>query len=331
VQISPDNQPTRLNSTYRAFSIRWREHPEREPQVSRSSEPAPPCVPVACWMLFTKILQKMTMPFEKSSYNHPNPAHRCSSVMAMVSIELFRNIDHCSPGRIPGVSYKEAPEDVEDILRRTMSASPYPESFTLLGRDWVLQRDVFPSTLTAATEVMASILPYPRHGAFLEVGSGTGVIAVMAALAGCSEVVALDINKAAVANTEANARKHGVADRIRVLHSDLFESLDPSDKFDAVFWNVPWTYVDEMFPISSQLQRAVFDPGYGGQATYIANASRHLTDQGRLFIGTADLGDLDLLDKVAASSGMRIERLQQVRRIEVHRIMVYELLELHPL
>lgn len=205
-----------------------------------------------------------------------------------------------------------------------------PAQFHLLGREWDLHPGVFPGTMTAATEVMASIVPYPVHGSFLEIGSGSGVIAVTAALQGCAEVTAVDINEAAVTNTKANAARHFVAERVTAVHSDLFQSIPQGQRFDVIFWNVPWTYVDAGYALRSTLHAAVFDPGYRNQASYIADGPRYLAPGGRQFIGTADLGDRTRLDELAARAGRRIVPARIVRRPEVHRLMEYQLLELLP-
>ncbi|MFJ8436049.1 methyltransferase [Kitasatospora sp. NPDC094019] len=226
------------------------------------------------------------------------------------------------------MTVEESPEDVARALRHALAGDDLPDTFTLLGREWSLHRGVWPSTLSAATEVMASVVPYPRDGSFLEVGCGTGVIAVTAALSGCASVTALDINEKAVANTVANAERHGVGDRVRALHSDLYTALDPRSRFDTIFWNVPWTYVEDDFALSSDIHSAVFDPGYRGQARYLAGAHQHLTDGGRLLLGTADLGDRERLDVLAGAAGLRIEMLRRVRRIEEVGVMEYHLLEL---
>ncbi|MEV0187943.1 methyltransferase [Kitasatospora purpeofusca] len=226
------------------------------------------------------------------------------------------------------MSVEESPEDVARALQHALAGDDLPDSFTLLGREWSLHRGVWPSTLSAATEVMASVVPYPRDGSFLEVGCGTGVIAVTAALSGCASVTALDINEKAVANTAANAERHGVGDRVRALHSDLYTALDPLSRFDTIFWNVPWTYVEDGFALSSDIHSAVFDPGYRGQARYLAGAHEHLTDGGRLLLGTAHLGDRARLDVLADGAGLRIDMLRRVRRIEEVGVMEYHLLEL---
>ncbi|MFF7588791.1 methyltransferase [Kitasatospora purpeofusca] len=226
------------------------------------------------------------------------------------------------------MTVEESPEDVARALQHALAGDDLPDTFTLLGREWSLHRGVWPSTLSAATEVMASVVPYPRDGSFLEVGCGTGVIAVTAALSGCASVTALDINEKAVANTVANAERHGVGDRVRALHSDMYTALDPLSRFDTIFWNVPWTYVEDGFALSSDIHSAVFDPGYRGQARYLAGAHEHLTDGGRLLLGTAHLGDRERLDVLAGEAGLRIDMLRRVRRIEEVGVMEYHLLEL---
>ena len=96
-----------------------------------------------------------------------------------------------------------------------ISPSPRPTEFRLLDRDWTLLDGVFSPVRTPVTGLFSQWLPYPAGGTFLEMGSGAGVTAVLAALAGCRSVTALDISAAAVENTRRNAERHGVAGRVR--------------------------------------------------------------------------------------------------------------------
>jgi release factor glutamine methyltransferase len=59
----------------------------------------------------------------------------------------------------------------------------------------------------------------------LDVGTGTGNIAIHAALKGAGRVLALDRNSAAVAAARENAKRHGVSDRIEARGSDVFSAL----------------------------------------------------------------------------------------------------------
>jgi S-methylmethionine-dependent homocysteine/selenocysteine methylase/SAM-dependent methyltransferase len=67
----------------------------------------------------------------------------------------------------------------------------------------------------------------------LDVGCGTGLLAVQLALNGAEHVHAVDIDKRAVANTLTNAFRNQVADRVSGAEVDLFP-WDPDDSYDVV-------------------------------------------------------------------------------------------------
>jgi release factor glutamine methyltransferase len=73
----------------------------------------------------------------------------------------------------------------------------------------------------------------------LDMGTGSGVIGIMAAKRG-ARVLAVDVNPAAVALATENVCRHNLTDRWRCLESDLFARLDPSEKFDWIAFNPPY-------------------------------------------------------------------------------------------
>lgn len=62
-------------------------------------------------------------------------------------------------------------------------------------------------------------------GRVLDVGTGSGILAVAAALLGASEVTALDIDPLAVRIARQNADINGVADRVHVHYAELGDLL----------------------------------------------------------------------------------------------------------
>ena len=67
----------------------------------------------------------------------------------------------------------------------------------------------------------------------LDIGCGAGLLSIQLALNGASEVCAMDIDNAAVANTLTNAFRNDVADRIQGEVADLY-TLKPGKKFDTI-------------------------------------------------------------------------------------------------
>jgi release factor glutamine methyltransferase len=204
-------------------------------------------------------------------------------------------------------------EDRQRVIQRHR-ASDRPDSFTLLGREWDLLPEVYAPVFAFSTTLFTQWIPYPVGGRMLEMGSGAGVTAVTAALSGCAEVVALDINPAAVANTRRNAERHRVADRVECRQSDLFAALGPAETFDLVFWNSNFVDVPADIAYTSDLDRAFFDPGYECHERFIAGARGHLRAGGRLLLGFSDLGNRERLEQIADRHGWRVATRTEERR-----------------
>src|SRR5262249_7323085 len=67
-------------------------------------------------------------------------------------------------------------------------------------------------------EALVSTGPPPRA---IDVGSGSGILAIAAARLGVRHVLACDVDPDAVAATQANAARNGVADRVHALVADV--------------------------------------------------------------------------------------------------------------
>jgi cyclopropane fatty-acyl-phospholipid synthase-like methyltransferase len=71
------------------------------------------------------------------------------------------------------------------------------------------------------------------HQRCLDVGCGTGILAVQLALNGADHVRALDIDDRAVANTLANAFRNDVSDRVTAETVDLFPWV-PEERYEVI-------------------------------------------------------------------------------------------------
>ncbi|WP_026421894.1 class I SAM-dependent methyltransferase [Actinokineospora inagensis] len=178
-----------------------------------------------------------------------------------------------------------------------------PDTFTLLGDTWDLLPGVFSPVYDASTRFFTTHLPYPPGGTMLEIGCGAGITAVTAARV-CARVTATDISAAAVDNTRRNAERHGVADRLDARLGDLFDPVPADVRFDLVFWNSPFIESPADHAPGSDLDLAIFDPGYAAHRRFLDQARRYTAPAGRVLLGFGSLGNRDRLDGLAAEAGL---------------------------
>jgi ribosomal protein L11 methyltransferase len=72
----------------------------------------------------------------------------------------------------------------------------------------------------------------------LDLGAGSGILAISAALMQAAQVVALDVDETAVKAATANAAANGVADRVRVELGSVERLPANADAFDLILVNI---------------------------------------------------------------------------------------------
>jgi release factor glutamine methyltransferase len=125
----------------------------------------------------------------------------------------------------------------------------------------------------------------------LDMCAGSGVIAVVLARElGCS-VTAVDVSRASLAIAAANIARHGVADRVDLVCSDLFAGLNPWLQYDLIVSNPPYIVdgdIDGLEPEVARFEpRLALSGGAGGLdciARIVAAAESFLRPGGWLFL-----------------------------------------------
>jgi release factor glutamine methyltransferase len=209
--------------------------------------------------------------------------------------------------------------------RLARSRTDRPTIFTMYHREWDLLPEVFAPIYSPSTSIAMEFLglgespALPRTGSLLEIGCGTGMIAVSAALAGCDRVVAADINPAAVRNAALNAARHGVGDRVAAVHSDLFDQLDGQARFDTIFWSSNYVFAPAGYEYQNTHEYAYVDPGYQAHRRFLAEAPRWLAPGGVILLHFSTRGDLVGLLRAAGECGrgMRLLRDKVIREGEL--------------
>lgn len=143
-----------------------------------------------------------------------------------------------------------------------------------------------------------------RPIAIADVGTGSGCLAIaLAKQLPTAQVVALDISHAALKVAAENADRHEVADRVRLIESDLFAGLPSNEQFDLIVSNPPYVRTDEFAGLPTEVRehepRLALDGGAEGTDVYdrlIPQAAERLRPGGWLI---AEIGP-NVAERVAA-------------------------------
>ncbi|MGH2839688.1 MAG: homocysteine S-methyltransferase family protein [Solirubrobacteraceae bacterium] len=81
------------------------------------------------------------------------------------------------------------------------------------------------------------------HQRCLDLGCGTGILGIQLALNGAAHVRSIDIDERAVRNTEANAHRNGVGERMTAARIDIFPWV-PEERYEVIVACVDQTPVD---------------------------------------------------------------------------------------
>lgn len=150
-----------------------------------------------------------------------------------------------------------------------------------------------------------------RNASVLDVFTGSGVLAVSAALAGARDVTAVDVSRRAVLTVRLNALLNRV--RVRAVRGDVFAPV-AGRRFDLIVANPPYVPGDSDDLPAHGPSRA-WEAGRDGRALldrFCPAVAEHLTPGGRVLIVQSSLsGEAETLEALA-SAGLSPEVL--VRR-----------------
>jgi release factor glutamine methyltransferase len=145
--------------------------------------------------------------------------------------------------------------------------------------------------------VLAEARPGDR---VLDMGTGSGVNAILAA-ATATDVLAVDINPRAVEAARHNAARGGVADRVEVRESDVFDAVDGD--FDLIVFDPPFRW----FAPRDLFETAITDENYGALTRFFRRCDRYLRPGGRMLVFFGTSGDLGYLRLLIGEAGLRYE------------------------
>jgi release factor glutamine methyltransferase len=206
-----------------------------------------------------------------------------------------------------------------ELLRRRLTGEPVAYlkgEKEFFGRPFAVDRRVLiprPETEHVAEAALALALP-PRPR-ILDIGTGSGCLAVTLALEiPAARVVASDIALGAVVVARDNARRHGVEERVAFATVDLEQGIDLG-RFDLVVSNPP--YVDEAARPWLSTQVRDFEPhvalfaAAGGDAVLVRlfDAARRLRSGAWLLLEMGS-GQFESLEPHLAGAALELREVR---------------------
>ena len=179
-----------------------------------------------------------------------------------------------------------------------MRLAPIPGVFRPRSDTWLL-----------AAHLRTQLRP---GGSVLDLCTGSGALAVTAALAGARAVTAIDVSRRAVLSARLNGRLNGV--RVRALRGDLLAPV-AGERFDAIVSNPPsLPAAGDELPRSGP--RRAWDAGADGRALLdriCEAAPGHLRPGGFLLLVHSSLAGEEQTVRRLAGSGLAVEVLERRR------------------
>lgn len=151
----------------------------------------------------------------------------------------------------------------------------------------------------------------------LDVGAGTGVLALLAARLGASKVIGIDSNPYAVENARINVERLGMTRIVEIRGpADLFDSVQ-GETFDTILFNAPWIQGEPQ----TLYDTANYDPGYRVLDCFLQSAPEYLASGGAILLQYSNISQrkgedsIIHLEKAVKMNGLRIVGKRSIARV----------------
>ncbi len=161
-------------------------------------------------------------------------------------------------------------------------------------------------SLTHSSAIVVENLPSLAGKTVLDIGTGTGVLAIAALRQQAAMVVATDIEDAALKLAYQNFQQNGVADKVQLIRSDLLQQV--SGQFDLIIANLP--LIGKAWGESDQAIAAMWE-------RLFATAPRHLAPQGRMYFTLASFADEARILDIALEAKQRLDVIATAQKFGI--------------
>ena len=204
------------------------------------------------------------------------------------------------------------------ILSRKSIRVTYAAGFRLTVRPTVFHPKFFISSEKFASFIDTLDLSGKRVA---EIGTGTGILALAAARAGATNVVATDINPNAALSANENANANGLGDRVSGVCTNLLAALAPRPLFDVILSSPP-KHAGEPKDLTDRGWHA--GPAYRDIKELFDQARDRLKPGGRIYLMLSSDTNPDLFASLIAKAGFAQRKIKEYSLV-VESLIIFEL------
>jgi release factor glutamine methyltransferase len=162
-----------------------------------------------------------------------------------------------------------------------------------------------------------------NNDAVLEIGTGCGILAIIAARK-VRKVVATDINPHAVKCAMLNAKTNQLDHKIEMRRGDLFRPVKKAEKYDVIVFNAPY------LPCDTEDQTTWLERSWVGGPTgrqiidrFILEAPCYLEQSGKILLVQSSLANIDETLKRFRQQGLRAKVIAE-KKVSFETIVVIQ-------
>ncbi|MAG12485.1 hypothetical protein CL630_01600 [bacterium] len=154
----------------------------------------------------------------------------------------------------------------------------------------------------------------------LDLGTGTGIEAIVAVKLGASYVDAVDINPVAIECASHNIELNNLGSKIQVFESDLFSNIENGKRYDLIIANLP--IENSAFGEEDYTEMAFYDPDFEIHKRSFKDVRKYLKENGVLVFTHANLRSKDTENPM--SDFLELELLLKAANLDVLDKVVYD-------
>jgi len=187
----------------------------------------------------------------------------------------------------------------------------YPKKVYFKGHVFMVDENVYEPA--EDTFLLAEKMTVTEDDAVLDMGTGCGILAVLAAEK-AKRVLAVDINPYAIECAIKNAETNGAKERIEFRQGDLFQPIKPNESFSRILFNAPY------LPSEPNEERSWIGKAWAGGPNgrkvidrFIMDAPNFLAAGGRIQLLQSSLSNVNRTKQMFSENNLQAMVAAQVK------------------